>query len=92
MYWSEIFRVKALVLSAGMYVLVFQSTPSQSEIFSLCFYANKQLDRIFHFVRVCWSLKSHMYIRAERTRALRQNISGQYLDTDEQRERNRWIS
>ena len=67
------------------------STPSQSEIFSFCSYTNKQLDRIFHFGRVCWSWKANTYIQAERTRPLRQNFSGQYMHTYEQREK-QWIS
>ena len=48
---------------------------------------SKQLDRIFHFGRVCWSWKFNTYIQAERTTALRQNISGQYIHTFEQRKR-----
>ena len=55
------------------------------KIFSLCSYTSKQLDRIFHFVRVCWSWKTITYIRAERTRALRQNISAQYIHTSRER-------
>ena len=51
----------------------------------------KQLDRIFHFGRVCWSWKANTYIQAERTRPWRHNISGQYIHTYihtyEQRER-----
>ena len=46
---------------------------------------NKQLDRIFHFVRVCWSWKSNTYVQTERTRALRQNISGQYIHTEREK-------
>ena len=87
-YWPEIFCLKALVLSACMPSKT--TTPSQSEIFSHCWYMSKQLDRIFHFLRVCWSWKANTYIPAERTTALRQNISGQY--THEQRERETWIS
>ena len=57
------------------------STPSQNEIFCLiaCLYTRRE--RIFHFGRVCWSWKAITYIQAERTRALRQNISGQYIHT-----------
>ena len=47
----------------------------------------KQLDRIFHFGRVCWSWKANTYIQAERKRPWRQNISGQYRHTYKQRER-----
>ena len=59
----------------------------QSKIFSLRLYTNKQLDRVFHFVRVRRSWKSNTYIQTVRTRALRQNISGQYIHTYKQRER-----
>ena len=75
-----------------MYWLSKTTTPSQSEIFSLCWHTNKQLDRIFHFVRVCWSWKANTYIWGERTTALRQNISGEYTHMSRERERNRWIS
>ena len=50
-------------------------------------YVSKQLDRIFHFGRVCWSWKANTCIRAERKRPWRQNISGQYRHTYEQRKR-----
>ena len=43
-------------------------------------------ERIFHFGRVCLSWKTITYIRAEKTRPVRQNISGQYRHTYEQRE------
>ena len=83
LYCPEIFCVKGLVLSAHMYVMVFQvQHPSQSEIFSLCLYTSKQLDWIFHFVRLCWSFKTITYIQAEWTRPLTQNISGQYSGID----------
>ena len=52
---------------------------SQSEIFCLIACSFSSRERIFHFGRVCWSWKSNSYIRTERTRALRQNISGQYI-------------
>ena len=55
--------------------------------YSLSACTSKQLDRIFHFVRVCWSWKANTYIQAERTTALRQNISGQYTHSYQQRER-----
>ena len=32
---------------------------------SLCWYVNKKLDKIFHFVRVCWSWKSNAYVWTE---------------------------
>ena len=63
------------------------TTPSQSEIFSLCWFTSKKLDRIFHFGRVCWSWKANTYIPAERATALRQNISDQYIHTSKEREK-----
>ena len=56
--------------------------------YSLSAHTSKQLDRIFHFVRVCRSWKANTYIQAERTTALRQNISCQYIHTyDKEREK-----
>ena len=89
MYWPEIFCLKALVLSACMYVMVFQdqltlpkwnilSDQIKYIAFSL---ACIQAERIFHFMRVWSSWKIITYIWAERTRALRQNISGQCIHT-----------
>ena len=40
-------------------------------------------ERIFHFGWVCWSWEDHyIHMSRERTRALRQNISGQYSEFD----------
>ena len=79
MYWPEKFCVQGLVLSVHMYVMVFQdqhTLPKWNILSLLC--TSKQLDRIFHFVRVCWSWKTITYIRAERTRPWTQNFSDQY--------------
>ena len=71
-----------------MYVIVFQDkhilTNCLNSIgFSLVCTSR---ERIFHFGRVCLSWKTITYIRAERTRPLRQNISSQYRHTYQQRE------
>ena len=55
--------------------------------YSLSACMSKQLDRIFYFMRVCWSWKASTYIQAERLTDLKQNISGQHTHTYEQRER-----
>ena len=83
LYWPEKFCVQGLVLSARMYVMVFQdkhTLPKWNILSLLC--TSKQLDRIFHFVRVCLSWKTITYIRAERTRPWTQNCSGQYRYTE----------
>ena len=88
MYWPEKICVQGLVLSARMYVMVFQdkhTLPKWNILSLLC--TSKQLDRIFHFVRVCWSWKTITYIWAERTRPWTQNFSGQYRHTERERER-----
>ena len=90
MYWLELFCLKALVLSARIYVLDFQDyyTFTKWNILSdqikyiACSLAHIWAERIFHFGRVCWSWKINTYIQAERTRALRQNISEQYIHTN----------
>ena len=95
LYWPEIFCLQGLFLSACMYVLAFQDQHNLPKwnILSLLVWTReksiefKQLDRIFHFGRVCWSWKANTYIRAERKRPWRQNIPGQYRHTYEQRER-----
>ena len=66
--------------------MVFQdqhTLPKWNILSLLCM--SKQLDRIFHFVRVCWSWKTITYIWAERTRPWRQNFSGQYRHTERER-------
>ena len=80
---NVIFCFESLVLSARMYVLTFQDQHilHKWNILSLLVQTRekpvefKQLDRIFHLWRVCWSWKANTYIRAERTRLSRQNIT-----------------
>ena len=87
LYWPEIFCVQGLVLSARMYVMVFQdkhTLPKWNILSLLC--TSKHLDRIFHFVRVCLSWKTITYIWAERTRPWTQNFSGQYRYTEREKE------
>ena len=82
LYWPEIFCVQSLVLSARMYVMVFQDKHMLTKwnILSNCLLVHSR-ERIFHFGRVCFSWKTITYIWAERTRLWTQNISGQYRHT-----------
>ena len=80
LYWPAKFCVQGLVLSARMYVMVFQDqhTLKKWNILSNCLLVHSR-ERIFHFFRVCWSWKTITYIWAERTRPWTQNFSGQYI-------------
>ena len=87
LYWPEIFCLQSIVLSAHMYVMVFQDKHilTKWNILSNCFLVYSR-ERIFHFGRVCLFWKTITYIQAERTRLWTQNISGQYRHTYKQRE------
>ena len=103
MCWPEIFCVKALVLSAHMYVLAFQDqhTLPKWNILSLLIQAREKAmeliwsERIFHF----W--EDVLVLEGQYIHTSRENNSFEteyfwpihtYIHMSKERERNRWIS